>query len=117
MVRMSRKAAIFDGLFTKEDIVNAFHVDDEYNIEDEVSEATVMEIDNIQNECMREMEDDLNRILLQNHKDVNKGCYLKKRVLCGPFSSHFGKLLAMMELSGIIAHCDIVLSLEHSRKQ
>ena len=40
MVRVSRKEAIFDGLSTKEDIVDAFHVDDEENIEEEVSEAT-----------------------------------------------------------------------------
>ena len=29
MVRMSRKEAIFDGMSTKEDVVNSFHVDDE----------------------------------------------------------------------------------------
>ena len=68
MVRMSRKEAIFDGLSTKEDIVDTFPVDDEDNIEEEVSEVTVMEIDDFRNECMRETEDDLNRILLQNHR-------------------------------------------------
>ena len=41
---MSRKEAIFDGLSTKEDIVDDFPVDDEDNIEEEVSEVTVMDI-------------------------------------------------------------------------
>ena len=86
------------------------HVDDEKNIEEEVSEVTVTEIDNLRNDCIRETEDDLNRRLLRNHKEVNKGCSRKRRVLCGPFSSRFGKLLAMMELSSIISHCAIVLS-------
>ena len=63
------------------------------------------------------MEDDLNRRLLQNHKEVNKGCSFKKRVLCGTFYSHFGNLLVTMELSGIIAHCAIVLSQAHIRKR
>ena len=47
MVRMSRKEAIFDGLSTKEDIVDAFHVDDKNIMEGEVSEETVMEIDDL----------------------------------------------------------------------
>ena len=47
MVRMSRKEAIFDGLYTKEDIVDAFHVDDKDITEGEVSGATMMEIDNL----------------------------------------------------------------------
>ena len=34
----------------------------------------------------------------------------KRRILCGHFPSHFRKLLAMMELSGIIEHFAIVLS-------
>ena len=63
------------------------------------------------------MEDDLNKRLLQYHNEVNKGCSQKRRVLCGHFSSHFGKLLVMMELSVIIAHCVIVLSREHIRKR
>ena len=61
---MSRKEAIFDGLSTKEDIVDDFPVEDEDNIEEEVSEVTVMEIDNLRNECMRETEEDINRRLL-----------------------------------------------------
>ena len=78
----------------KEDTVDALSVDNEDNIEEEVSEATVTEIDDYRNYCMKERDDNLNRILLQNHKEVNKGCSRKKRVLCGHFSSHFGKLLA-----------------------
>ena len=77
----------------------------------------VMEIDDLRNECMRETEEDINRRLIRNHKVVNKGCSRKRRVLCGPFSSHFEKLLAMMELSGIISHCSIVLSRSHCRKR
>ena len=65
MVGMSRKEDIFDGLSTKEYIVDAFLVDYEDNVEWGVSEATVMEIDNFRNECVRETEDDLNRRLLQ----------------------------------------------------
>ena len=44
MVRMSRKEAIFYGLSTEEDIVDAIPVGDEDNIEGEVSEETVTEI-------------------------------------------------------------------------
>ena len=78
---------------------------------------TVVEIEDWKNECMREMEEDINRRLRQNHEVVNKGCSRRKKFLCGPFPSHFGKLLAMMELSGIIARCDILLSQSHCRKQ
>ena len=74
MVGMSSKEAIFHGLSTQEDILDTFPADGEDNIEEEVSEATVVEIDYLRNECMRETEDNLNRILLQNHKEVNKGC-------------------------------------------
>ena len=59
---------------------------------------------------MRETEEDINRRHLKNHEVVKKGCYIKRRVLCGPLSSHFEKLLEMMELSGIIARCAILLS-------
>ena len=38
------------------------------------SDATVMEIDDLRNECVRETEDNLNIILLRNHTEVNKGC-------------------------------------------
>ena len=47
MVRMSRKEDVLDGMSTKEDMVDALHVDDEDNIEEEVSEATVTEIDDL----------------------------------------------------------------------
>ena len=43
-----------------------------------MSEATVVEIDYLRNEFMRETEDNLNRIFLENHKEVNKGCSQKK---------------------------------------
>ena len=45
MVRMYRGGGIFDGLSTKEDIVDALHVDDKDITEGEVSGATVTEID------------------------------------------------------------------------
>ena len=73
MVKVYNREAVFDGLSTKKNTVDDFPVDDEENIEEEVSEDTVMEIDNFRKECMRVTEDYLNRILLQNHKDVNKG--------------------------------------------
>ena len=79
MVRISRKEAIFDGLYTKEGIIDALPVDNEDVIEEELSEGTVMERDNFKNECRRETEDDLNIILLQNHKEVKKRCSRKKK--------------------------------------
>ena len=105
MVRMSRKEDIFDCLSTKEDIFDNFPVDNEDIIEGGVSEATVMEIDDLRNECVTETEDDLNRRLLQNKEESY-----------GPFTSCFGNLLAIMEISHIIAHCSIVLRRPHSRK-
>ena len=39
---ISRKEAIFDGLSTNEDIVDDFPVDDEENIDEEVSKVTVI---------------------------------------------------------------------------
>ena len=97
MVRMFRKENIFGVLPTKDGIVDALPVDDEDNLEGEVreksgSEATVMEIDDLQNECVRETEDNLNRRLILNHKEVNKECSRKKRVLCGDFSLPFWKV-------------------------
>ena len=74
---------------------------------------TVTEIEDLRNECMGETEEDINRRLLQNHEVVNKGYSRKIRILCGPFYSHFVKLLAVMELSGIIARRSIVLSQLH----
>ena len=77
---MSRKDAIFDGLSpTKEDIVDDFPVDDKEDIEEEESEVTVTDMDDLRNECMRETDEDINRRLLQNHKVVNKGCFIKKK--------------------------------------
>ena len=58
MLRMSRKEAIFSGMSTKEDIVDYIPVENEDNLEGEVREksgyeVTVMEIDNLRNECVR----------------------------------------------------------------
>ena len=72
--RMSRKEAIFYDMSAKEDIVDDIPVDDEDNIEEEESEVTVMEIENLRNERMREIEEDINMRLLQNNEVVNKGC-------------------------------------------
>ena len=78
---------------------------------------TVMEIEDLQNECVRETEDHLYRILIGNRKEANKGCSIKIISLCGHFPSRFGVLLVVMELYGIIAHCVIVLSRAQRGKQ
>ena len=62
------------------------------------------------------MEDNLNRRLLGNHKDFNKGCSRKIRVPCGNFPSHFRVLLAVMDLPGIISHCVILPRRSHKGK-
>ena len=43
------------------------------------SEVTAKKIEDLRNGCVREMEDHLNRRLLGNYKEVNKGCYRKKK--------------------------------------
>ena len=92
-VRISRKEAIFDGLYpTKEDIVDDFHAHDEENTEEEESEVTVTEIDDLRNECMRETEEDINRRLLQNHEVVSKGCSRKKKSPVWEFFLPFRKV-------------------------
>ena len=96
MVRMSRKESIFDSMSTKEAIVDAIPVKDEDNLEGEMreqlgSETTVMEIANLRNECVRETEDDFNRRLIKNHKEVKKGCYKKKKSPVWDFSLLFWK--------------------------
>ena len=90
-VRMSRKESIFDGMSTKEDIVDDFPVDDEDNI-GEVSEVTVMEKDNFLNECRRETEEDINRRLFRNHSVVNMECSRKKKSPVWAFSLPFRKV-------------------------
>ena len=90
---MSRKEAIFYGLSpTKEYIVDDFHADNEYNIEEEESEVTVMEIEDLRNECMRETEEYINRRLLRNHEVVNKECYRKKKSPVWAFFLPFRKV-------------------------
>ena len=69
MVRMSRKEAIFDGIPKKESIVDAIPVDNKDNLEGGVREqsgyeVTVTEIDDLRNECVKETEENLNRIIL-----------------------------------------------------
>ena len=46
----------------------------------------------MRNECVMETEDDLNRRLLQNHKEVNKGCSLKNKSHVCAFSISFWKV-------------------------
>ena len=53
MVMMSRKKTTFDGLSTKEDIVDALTIYNEENLAGGVSEATLMETDDLRNECVR----------------------------------------------------------------
>ena len=111
------KEAICDGLSpTNEDMIDDFLVDDEENIEEEDYEVTVIEIDDLRNECMRETEEYINRRLLQNHEVLNKVCSRKRRVLCEPFSSHLETFLAMMDISVKIARCTILVSLSYCRK-
>ena len=53
---------------------------------------TVMEIDDLRNECMRETEEDINRGILQNHEVVNKVCSRKKNSPVWAFSLPFRKV-------------------------
>ena len=79
------------------------------------SEATVMEIDDLQNECVRETEDNLNRRLNLNHKEVNKECSRKKESCVGTFPSHFGKLLC--DDGAIWYYCTLCHCVEPSTQQ
>ena len=72
------------------------------------SEVTMMEVEDLLNECVRETEGSLNNRLIGNHKEVNKGCYRKIIFICGNSSSCFGIFLVLMELFSIISHCIIV---------
>ena len=85
MVRMSMKEDIFDGLPTKEAKFDAIPFNKEDTLEGKAreqsgSEATVMKIDNFRNECVSETEDNLNRRLLQNHEEANKGYFRKNKI-------------------------------------
>ena len=71
---------------------------------------TEMQIQYLGNDSVWETEEHLSRRLLGNHKEVNTGCYRKRRVLCEPFSSSLGILIGVMELPGIISHCVILSS-------
>ena len=51
---MSRKDVIFDVVYTKEEIVDDLPFYDKDNIEEDVSEVTVMDIEDLWNKCMRE---------------------------------------------------------------
>ena len=53
------------------------------------SEVTVLDIDDLQDECVRETEDGLNMRLLQNHKEVNKGCSRKNNSPVWAFTLQF----------------------------
>ena len=53
---------------------------------------TVMEIDDLRNECMKETEEDINRRLLRKHEAVNKGCSRKKKSPVWAFSLLFRKI-------------------------
>ena len=88
MVRTSRKESIFDGLSNREAVDDNIPVDNEDNFKGEGreqsgSEVTVMEIDNLRNGCVKEMEDNLKRRLLQNQR-----CYfLLLRIVYEHYSS------------------------------
>ena len=101
-VRMSRKEAI-------EDTVDNLNAGDEDNIEEEAYEVTVFEIDNLRNECMREIEEDINRRLLQNHEVVNKGCSRKNKspvwAFFPPISKSCLQLLSYLVLLHVVSLC------------
>ena len=89
MVRMSLNEDIFDGLPTKEAIVDAIPFNKEDTLEGKAreqsgSEATVMKIYDFRNECVRETEDNLNRRLLQTMRRPTRDVLEKIRVLCVP---------------------------------
>ena len=102
---MSSKEAIFDGLYTKEDIVDDLPVEDEDSIEEEVSEVTVIKIEYLRNNCMRETEEDINRRLLQNHELVNKGCYIKKKIHVWAFFLPFRRVAC--DDAAILYYCTL----------
>ena len=67
-------------------------VEDKDNIEEEESEVTVMDIDNLRNECMREIKEYINMKLLRNHEVVKKRCSRKKKSPVWEFSLPFRKV-------------------------
>ena len=44
------------------------------------SEVTVLDIEDLQNYCVRETGDHLNMMILGNNKEAKKGCYIKKKI-------------------------------------
>ena len=74
-----------------------------------------MEIDDLQNECVRETEDDLNRRFLRNHKEVNKGCYLKKKSPVWAFYLPFRKFA--FDDGAIWYYCTLCHCVETSTQQ
>ena len=73
-----------------------------------MSEATMMGIDDLRNESVREMEDNLNRRLLQNHQEFNKGCYQKKKSPAWAFFLPFRKVACndgAIEYYCTLCHC------------
>ena len=90
---MCRKEATFDGLSpTEEDIVDYLPVYYEDNIEEEKSEVTVMDIEDLRNERMREMDEDINMRTLKNHEVINKVCSIKKKSRVWSFLLPFRKV-------------------------
>ena len=53
---------------------------------------TVVYIDNLRNECMKETEEDINRRLLRNHEVINKGCSIKNKSPVWAFFLPFRKV-------------------------
>ena len=81
---MSTKEAIVNDFPMKDAIFENIPVNNEEDFlgegaEKSGSEVTVMEIDDLRNECVMETEDHLNRRLLGNHYEVNK-VYSRKKV-------------------------------------
>ena len=80
---------------------------------------TVMEIDNLRNECMRETEEDINRKLLRNHELVNKGCSSKKKSPVWDFFLPFRKSACddgAIWYSCMLCHCVEPVTLQETMK-
>ena len=75
---MSTKGAIVDNMSKKYTIVHKSPDDNEDNFEggggeQPGSKVTVIDIEDLLNDCVKETEDHLNRRFLGNHKDFNNG--------------------------------------------
>ena len=76
---------------------------------------TVMEIEDLRNGCVRETEDHLNRILVGNNKEVDKGCSIKNNSNVCAFSPPFRNLACSDD--DIWYYCTLCHCVEPSTQQ